>query len=347
MPISHKHRVVFLHNPKAAGTSIESALGIPHSAEALLCTKYLPDHVYALQHLPFQELKRKLHGTAVWREYAKVTVVRNPWDRLVSDWKWRRQGGLAWGNLSFPEFVRHVERVRSAAGGGDGTDGWVAHMQPTEFASTFSGHFLPQVSFVEPLDPPLAAADAAAAADTADTAAGAGGAAYHPPPAAARPEDRVRVLRFERLSRDWRAFCRDAKLGKVELPVLNDTAGAGAHYSEAYGGDQALIDTVGRLFQADVDRWQYTFETQATAKKAFRSLLDGLGKKSKARAPTVEKRKPSAGVPRPPSTAAAEASTAPPAVEPAHKRRKPNAALAPAPLSQGGGGGGGGADAEA
>ena len=49
MPISDRHRVVFLHNPKAAGSSIEMALDIKPSEAALLSKKYNPKYIYAMQ----------------------------------------------------------------------------------------------------------------------------------------------------------------------------------------------------------------------------------------------------------------------------------------------------------
>ena len=112
MPISHKHKVLFLHAPKNAGSSIEEALGIEKSPQALLSHKYTADSIYALQHLPYSQL-RKTVPTTVWSTYTKVCVVRNPWDRMVSDWRWRRKNGLPLGQLSFGDFVRFVQMVLS------------------------------------------------------------------------------------------------------------------------------------------------------------------------------------------------------------------------------------------
>lgn len=78
-------------------------------------------------------------------------VVRNPWDRLVSDWRWRRKSNLPLSHLSFPNFARFVVALVApppttgsptvvAAGGG-----WDAAVPPQQFAAQYLGHFKAQV----------------------------------------------------------------------------------------------------------------------------------------------------------------------------------------------------------
>ena len=96
MPVSHKHKVIFIHIPKTAGSSIVRALNIPHPTEnpehkpyfsARLSNeekaKYgLEHHVWWI-HLFASELKTFIPDN-IFREYFKFAIVRNPWDRAVS-----------------------------------------------------------------------------------------------------------------------------------------------------------------------------------------------------------------------------------------------------------------------
>ena len=96
MPVSHKNKVIFIHIPKAAGSSVVRALDIPHPTEnpdhkpyfsARLTSeekaKYgLEHHVWWI-HLFASELKIYLPDD-IFREYFKFAIVRNPWDRAVS-----------------------------------------------------------------------------------------------------------------------------------------------------------------------------------------------------------------------------------------------------------------------
>ena len=99
---------------------------------------YSPEHVYALQHLPYAALAQTVPAP-VWTSYGKVCVVRNPWDRLVSDWHWRRKSGLPLGDLPFASFARFVVQLLQQPN-------WdtPAGTPPSVFAGQFLGHFKPQ-----------------------------------------------------------------------------------------------------------------------------------------------------------------------------------------------------------
>jgi len=84
--ISHKHKFIFIHIPKTAGTSIEQALR--DETCRLLPDEW--DHARVshtpLNHLTLQELVDYGALTPVQlRSYFKFCFVRNPWDRLVSE----------------------------------------------------------------------------------------------------------------------------------------------------------------------------------------------------------------------------------------------------------------------
>ena len=70
--ICHKHKCIFVHIPRTAGTSVEQAIRPDWSWES------------------FKEEKHILASTAktiykeYWDDYFKFSFIRNPWDRMVS-----------------------------------------------------------------------------------------------------------------------------------------------------------------------------------------------------------------------------------------------------------------------
>lgn len=84
--ISHKHKFIFIHIPKTAGTSIEEALR--DESCQLLPNEW--DHGRIshtpLNYLTLQELvDYGLLTPAQLKSYFKFCFVRNPWDRLISE----------------------------------------------------------------------------------------------------------------------------------------------------------------------------------------------------------------------------------------------------------------------
>jgi len=68
--IDYKHKYIFVHIPRTAGTSIGSFFNIKGGK-----TK----HYNAL------DIYNQI-GEEIWNSYFKFTFVRNPWDRIVSMW---------------------------------------------------------------------------------------------------------------------------------------------------------------------------------------------------------------------------------------------------------------------
>ena len=79
MLYSHKHKCIFIHIPKCAGTSIERALNLN-----FVLAKSLPFTV-SRWHCQKDTTIRRL-GENVWTAYYKFSIVRNPWDRVISAW---------------------------------------------------------------------------------------------------------------------------------------------------------------------------------------------------------------------------------------------------------------------
>jgi hypothetical protein len=94
MPVNHTLKLIFIHIPKTAGTSIEFALGMHSDLETVGLEKYQDQtgNSYTLfgnglQHLTAIQIK-KILGNDVFKSYFKLSVIRNPYERLVSYVAW-------------------------------------------------------------------------------------------------------------------------------------------------------------------------------------------------------------------------------------------------------------------
>lgn len=131
--ISHAHRCIFIHIPKCAGQSIETAfledLGLDWATRAVLLLRPndRPEigpprlaHLIARDYLRHHYLSRELFDS-----YFKFAVVRNPWERAVSTYRYLNI------NESFDDFVDRL--TRSCSEGEADSEFWF---------------FRPQVDFV-------------------------------------------------------------------------------------------------------------------------------------------------------------------------------------------------------
>ena len=78
MTINHEKKLIFIHIPKNAGTSIIKAMGV----ENLYMDKTIEEY--------------KEHYQEYWNEYTKFTVVRDPIDRFISAYKFARMKESGW-----------------------------------------------------------------------------------------------------------------------------------------------------------------------------------------------------------------------------------------------------------
>jgi hypothetical protein len=120
--ISHKHKSIFIHIPKCAGSSIETAFGIDVNVNELN-NEYLfgwdPTNKIYLQHAtPQQLLDHNFVTPQQWDTYYKFIIVRNTWDKVMSDFFWfketKRFSGsfddYLYGKNDFSKFMNKGEK---------------------------------------------------------------------------------------------------------------------------------------------------------------------------------------------------------------------------------------------
>lgn len=109
MPVSHKHKVIFVHIPRTAGSSVSQVFGICGDDNQGTLTPARPDMLYGLvgnkvlQHLTASDIRKRL-GKDVYESYFKFAFIRNPYDRAVSIYHVRKKL-LPRVKMSFRDFV--------------------------------------------------------------------------------------------------------------------------------------------------------------------------------------------------------------------------------------------------
>lgn len=95
-PACNRHRVIFIHVPKAAGTSVRVALGEPETGR-----RHLPWWVY------------KEANPRKFRAYFKFAFVRDPLDRVLSGYNYLRAGGNGVEDRAIAEFLEPYDTFES------------------------------------------------------------------------------------------------------------------------------------------------------------------------------------------------------------------------------------------
>ena len=130
MPVFHDHKIVFFHIGKTGGFSVEKALGIGQ-----LDYRVFDEHwVHGLnkgvmtQHARPGYVKQMV-GDEIFREYFKFTVVRNPWNRMVSAYNYL--------------INMHQKRFESF-------EKWLEHKHEMVIRNKYKegSHYIPQVEYL-------------------------------------------------------------------------------------------------------------------------------------------------------------------------------------------------------
>lgn len=119
MILSLAHRFVFIKTIKTAGSSVEVALSELCESAAVVTPLYPPEPRHQPRnfaalgfepHMGAAAIRQRI-GPALWDALAKITVERNPWDKMVSWYGWQRH--LAGLDCDFSTFIeRCAERGR-------------------------------------------------------------------------------------------------------------------------------------------------------------------------------------------------------------------------------------------
>lgn len=98
--IDHSRKLLFVHIARTGGTSIETAL----------VGKDWWDIDPESKHISASQAK-KIYGDEIWRDYKKFTVIRNPWDRVVSMWatKWWHEASNIEVDCSLKTFIKKMK----------------------------------------------------------------------------------------------------------------------------------------------------------------------------------------------------------------------------------------------
>jgi sulfotransferase famil protein len=104
MIISHKHKFIFIHNYKTAGTSITQAL-LPYLDKNDIILGCTPEFEKLSQnnlenglihkHSSALEIKENLNSN-IWKSYFKFAFVRNPYDLILSYYLWWHKTSGNW-----------------------------------------------------------------------------------------------------------------------------------------------------------------------------------------------------------------------------------------------------------
>ncbi|MFK7918845.1 MAG: sulfotransferase family 2 domain-containing protein [Ilumatobacter sp.] len=116
MPVYRHHRLAHLHIPKTAGTAIESQFAglddMQFDPTSFVGQITRADRCYELQHLTLNELRIESHHDVDALDI--FAVVRNPYQRLVSEYFWRQsilERNPAAAMAGFESFTSLVEAI--------------------------------------------------------------------------------------------------------------------------------------------------------------------------------------------------------------------------------------------
>lgn len=129
MPICQDKKLAFIHIPKTAGTTIETALGMK-SIKNFYNEYKFKHYCVCPQHLTCEELSHEIDLA----DFELFTVVRNPYDRLVSEYNYIQNNEWLFKlkHATFKEFIKLIP-----------------NLDQVERKYIFDGHLETQSSFIK------------------------------------------------------------------------------------------------------------------------------------------------------------------------------------------------------
>jgi hypothetical protein len=145
MPVSHEKRIVFVHIPKNAGTTVTRILGIEHTIDNLIgfqngeeIKMVVGGNSCTLQHLTYSQILN-LHPDL--KAYTAFAVSRNPYDRMVSVYKmqqlFKNRHQLHKPDYSFMDLLESIYY------------NWDRIINPSDIGQINTCHFVPQHFYTE------------------------------------------------------------------------------------------------------------------------------------------------------------------------------------------------------
>lgn len=129
MVVCHNKKCIFVHIPKTAGTSIEQFIKENGKNQVIF---FGVQNNRALHHYTALELKKSI--PQIFNKYYKFAMVRNPYDRLLSEYYWTRIPHLGHkSGKSKDDFLNKVVYIVK-------NKLFLAHLD--------NDHFIPQNNFV-------------------------------------------------------------------------------------------------------------------------------------------------------------------------------------------------------
>jgi hypothetical protein len=221
--INHELKCVFIHIPRTAGSSISTAIS----------QRLLPGQRFKYASRSETESKKihisvaqsqKILGESTWGDYFKFAFVRNPWDRLVSQYTWRRcKNEIDVRNRCFKEWV--VWRWNNWLS-------WLEKPRKVIRGNPVLGHRDKAVVLSRAFD------------EIYD-------------------EEHNTILvdfvgRFENLRADFDVICEKLKVNKkIMMPHKHKTSNVNGHYTEFY--DNETKEIVEKFYRNDVKILGYKF----------------------------------------------------------------------------------------